>query len=106
MRGGPADGRVVGRRHLDSAALAAAVRASLADQPGAAPARTSGAAAQAEAERPAQQELAGRLPIRAAAPGERVLPLVVYSVAAAEPLLLDRRHVALPLAGLVLAVQV
>ena len=46
-----------------------------------------------------------QLPIRAARPNERLLPVVVYSLSTAEPVLLDGLHVALPFSELVLAVQ-
>ena len=96
---GAVSGQVLGhvRAHdvIDSRLLASSIRAGLTVSPRelkeAMPQGRTGASTQ--------------LPIRAARPNERLLPVVVYSLAAAEPVLLDGRHVALPFSELVLAVQ-
>ena len=95
---GAVSGQVLGhvRAHdvIDSRLLASSIRAGLTvarDLKEAMPQGRTGALTQ--------------LPIRAARPNERLLPVVVYSLSTAEPVLLDGLHVALPFSELVLAVQ-
>lgn len=90
-----ATGRVVERQHLESALLVASLRSALA------------AAAQdtSEAAGVGSGGAASRLPIRPARHSERIVPVIVYSLAASDPVLLDHRHVALPFPDMVVAVQ-
>ena len=94
VSGGQVLGHVRAHDVIDSRLLASSIRAGLTvarDLKEAMPQGRTGALTQ--------------LPIRAARPNERLLPVVVYSLSTAEPVLLDGLHVALPFSELVLAVQ-